>query len=419
MVAPTPDAQWRVSYDYYSNTNQLYLDTGYYSTSATDWLESNTTLLNGGVDHTTIDLELILGKKISGTVSLPPGASPLPDDTSFEVLVQAIDTDNVTVYRQYSYIVLASGETSVAYTSIAPPRADVIAGYERFFVSGYFQTGYYNSPGTTWIKEGAQVLSGIADHTGIDMTVLRSKKVSGTITLPPGEVAADLIDVYLYFSQPGSTSAPINDNSYYNYIDEGDNSATYIFNVPADDVIVGFHGYWQYITPLPPYLTKVWYASSGTQWDRTRATLLTGSSDHTDIDMDVLIGRPISGTFSKPSEFNGTIIYFINASNMAGAPYDTSLVRYLSPEGTSTAYTLYVPNDTSTSWQVSYYQSYKKTYPQSGYYNTSETTCRERLATLLPGGVDHTNIDLTMLLILCPQESPWNLFMSAILSSRQ
>ncbi len=380
---------WNVNYSY---SGPDYLQRGYYSTSGTTWNQDDATQLSGGQDHSNINLTLLQGNQISGTISLPNGQTA--PNGGVNISINTNNTDGGG-YGSTS-ITISEGSDSAPYTLRVPDITNaswrVSYGY---WGSDYLQRGYYSTSGTTWNQDDATTLSGGQDHSNIDLTLLQGNQISGTVSLPSGTAADDIslsISICFY-------------NTTYNYwdcnapgsitISSGSNSEDYAVRVPDDSGKswkVGY-SYWG-----PDYLHHGYYSSSGTTWNQDDATQLSGGQNHSNINLTLLQGNQISGTISLPNGQtapNGGINISINTNNTNGGGYGSTSVT-ISEGSDSAPYTLRVPDITNASWRVSYGYG-GSDYLQQGYYSTSGTTWNQDDATALSGGQDHTNINLTLL----------------------
>ena len=380
---------WNVNYSY---SGPDYLQRGYYSTSGTTWNQDDATQLSGGQDHSNINLTLLQGNQISGTISLPNGQTA--PNGGVNISINTNNTDGGG-YGSTS-ITISEGSDSAPYTLRVPDITNaswrVSYGY---WGSDYLQLGYYSTSGTTWNQDDATTLSGGQDHSNIDLTLLQGNQISGTVSLPSGTAADDIslsISICFY-------------NTTYNYwdcnapgsitISSGSNSEDYAVRVPDDSGKswkVGY-SYWG-----SDYLHHGYYSSSGTTWNQDDATQLSGGQNHSNINLTLLQGNQISGTISLPNGQtapNGGINISINTNNTNGGGYGSTSVT-ISEGSDSAPYTLRVPDITNASWRVSYGYG-GSDYLQQGYYSTSGTTWNQDDATALSGGQDHTNINLTLL----------------------
>jgi len=409
QVPDDTNAAWRIKYLAGSSD---YLQDGYYVTNGTTWDQNSATSLSGGQDYSDINMTLLTGKTIQGTISLPSGK--IAPSGGISVDIGAFDA-NHTGGGGLDYIIIQANRSSADYTLRVPDNTNAtwVISY-TCLNTDYRQMGYYASTGTSGDSGGATLLDGGQDYTEIDMTLLTGKTIQGTITLPLGRTAP-----------AGGLKVEIDASAYYNgnvvtgyttiTILEGDSSETYTLRV-TDDV----NASWRiaYYVLGGGDWTDGYYSSNGTTGDQNEATLLPGGQDYTEIDMILIPQNTIRGIVSLPpgrSAPAGGLQIFINADDANSG--DAGMVSITIPEGISSgSYTLPVPYNTAASWLVSYgyYGSY---YLHYGFYNTSTGTQKDSShASLLPGGQDYSGIDMTILSINSGHFS-WNLFLPAILSN--
>jgi len=145
-VSDESTASWNIFYD----SDDNYIPTGYYSTTETTWDSDYTSLLPGGQDHSGIDLTLLTGSNITGTVYLPTGTAPAG---GIAVGVRADDANYSINGTFMQWFTIPEGSSSVSYTVVVPEEviASWVVNY-RYNGEGYIQEGYYanvQTPGTS------------------------------------------------------------------------------------------------------------------------------------------------------------------------------------------------------------------------------------------------------------------------------
>jgi hypothetical protein len=392
-VPSDANANFQINYDYWQDNS--YLRDGYYSTTGTQWNSNLATTLSGGTDYSTIDLTLLTGNTISGTISLP--GSDIAPPGGMDIQVSALDQNGSGAYA-YFYTAIPEGESSTAYMLTVP--SDASANFQIYYDywqdNSYLPSGYYSSAGTQWIASLATPLPGGTDCSTIDLILLTGNRISGTISLPGSDVAP-----------PGGMGINVSaldqsiSGSYAHFsttIPEGESSTTYTLNVPPD-ANANFQIYYDYLGENS-YFRTGYYSTTGTQWNSNLATTLSGETDYSTIDLTLITGNTINGTISLPGSDiapPGGMYIQVGASDQNGseayAYFSTTI-----PEGeSSTTYTLTIPSDTSTNFQIYYDYWQDNSYLSSGYYSSAGTQWTAGLATPLPGGTDYSTIDLTLL----------------------
>lgn len=388
------NAQWEVSYSYFGA--EAYVNQGYYNSTATTWEYYQATLLASGSDYPGINLTILAGNTISGTVSLP---SPATVEMYISIYAQGQEGGSGT-----DTVHLAVGESFGTYQITLPIIANnnfTVSGQYNANNSPYVSSFYYNSTATTWRTDQATMLPG-GNHNNINLAMLPAKTINGTVRLPSGTASTDMyIQIGASYKRPGNTCSAYQFSSSYDSdyvtINAGESLATYTLSVPADNSTEWGVSYVPYYNN---YLREGYYNSTATTWDKAQATMLTGVANHTGIDLTLLTGRTISGKVSLPVAAPvGGMWVGVEASNENNVLYSVYDWVFIVEGATSETYTLHVPPDPAAKWGVKYWDDEEDAlYVQEGYYNSSATTWDPDLATMLPGGeVDYTGKDMTLI----------------------
>lgn len=395
-VVPDPGAMWLVSCTLYEN-DDTYLR-GFYNTAGTTWNRLWATPLAGGADRSGIDLSPLVGKTISGVVSLPAGQKAPVDGLALEVILDSeIGFD--WFYNQIS-VNIAEGEASAVYALTVPDDPQIFWHVQYYLDnaptgSSYLNRGYYSTGGTQWRQELATLLSG-ADHANINLPLLVGNTISGTLTLPEGLTAPEN-GLYVEVSARNESNYS---GSSTAFIPAGGNSVGYAVPVPIDADLsweISYSFYGAEGTDLARCLRAGYYSVSGTQWRADLATLVPGGANRTGIDLDLLLGKTISGTVSRPSgqsTDSGVFLFYIIAENALESFWSDYME--IESGASSTAYSVIVPADATAAWTVRCY-CLDSNYLRNGYYSASGTQWRSTLATPVQGGIDQTGIDLNLL----------------------
>jgi hypothetical protein len=387
-VIDNPGSRWNI---YYSYAGDMYLAEGYYAQGGTTGYPSNATLLLGGQDYIGIDMTVLKGKTIEGTVLLPPGTAP----TDGVRLTTRVRSSDQSYSVSTSLITIPEGNSSMPYKFVVPDGISErwIISY-NYYGDEYISLGYYAQGGTANFGGDATVLDGGQNYTGIDMTLLKGKTIQGTVSLPSGTAPAGGISV----------SVAVNSlNGDYEYtslttIPEGDSSAIYLVNIP-DDIT----GQWRVSYYYPhysgnDYLRKGYYAEAGTVWKIQEADLLTGGIDLSGINLTLLDPLPtktITGKVFLPNGMtavNGQSVRVMvfNAENslflMSNYPFNVG--------ADSITYEVELPQDDSVAWWIGYSLA-GFNYPD-GFYRANRTTLDFSRATPLSANVNHSGIDMTI-----------------------
>lgn len=391
-----PTASWLV---YYNNWNyEAYLNIGYYcGTAGTQWQSDQAELLSGETTHSDINLTLLTGNTISGTVFLPPDHFAPAGGLSVSVSAN----DDIGSGSGSASAFIEGGQNSGTYTMTVPPDANAMwrVSYYDGDSEAYYSYGYYNETGTTSNYLQATLLSGTESHNNINLTLLLAQVFNGTVTLPQGQKApaGDLtfqlnVEVVNAWSSYGRSFT----------IPEGEASTTYSIKLPPAEAGATYRLSYSYYGS-EPYLRNGYYSTTGTQWRSNLASLLPGGITHNNLDLTLLTGSTLRGVVALPDDqppAAGDMYIDVSADNVNGSGngYGTAIILAGNKSG---AYTISVPPDTNASWRVNYYNWDwywgDGVYYYEGYYNTSGTQWRSDLASPLSGGVDHDNLNMTLL----------------------
>ncbi|MDO9042233.1 MAG: hypothetical protein Q7U64_07820 [Desulfocapsaceae bacterium] len=290
LIVPTiADARWYISYRYAGN--EPYVSGGYYNATATTWNYNQLTLLAGATDHANINLTLLSGNTISGTVSLPAGQVAPSGGLNFSIsaTISAFEFDSLSYSCGYS-VTIPEGESSINYNIIVP----TVTGEKwriQYFITQqnelYSSVGYYNDTATTGNYIQATLLAGATDHAAINMTFF-THKISGTVTLPAGYFApSGGMLIYVSAQRLNPSPSPFSSASRFwssLFIAEGESSANYTITMGST-----YDGEWRVnYYRSEPYVEVGFYNSTATTGDYIQATLMAGMSDHNGINMKLL-----------------------------------------------------------------------------------------------------------------------------------
>ncbi len=194
-------------------------------------------------------------------------------------------------------------------------------------------------------------------------------------------------------------------------IPAGDSSRQYAATLPDDPAAswrVSYY-YWG-----KDYVQTAYYASAGTTWKNTDATLLAGGQNHFGVDLTLLPGKRISGHISLPSgrvSPSGGIFFYANSEDITHQSSTTHVSCIVQEGQNSSSYYLTVPDDSGLRFRISY-TYYGTDYLETGYYSDSGTRKAEDQATILSGGQDFSGVDMTALTTFS-----WDLFLPAIINA--
>ncbi len=402
VIPQDPNSSALVSYTYSGVKD--YLPRGYFSNSGTVWNRSQAFFLQGNMAHSDVDLQLLTGNIISGTISLPFGEVAPAEGIS--IRVSGFNRELYSYNDPYKKLVIDAGNSSVAYTLIVPPSS--LGGWRiRYgswqgvlFDPNYLDAGYYSAQGTVSDPYEAQLISGGSNHSGIDLTVLHPPgyRISGRVSLPEGDVAPlGGLPVCIHVFDTGGISI----KRVCETIKSSQSSVDYVVYLdapPQTTVKIG------YKCGGNEYVDHGYYSLAGSTWDLSAATGISAGQSHANIDLSLFRGNTISGVLSLPSgEVAPLGGLWVTVRSVDENNYQKGIFRTYIPAGDSTAsYAFRLSPDPTVRVYVSYefttIGSYNAApYLEKGYFSSFGTIEEVSSATPLSGGLDHDNINLTLL----------------------
>jgi uncharacterized repeat protein (TIGR02543 family) len=193
-------------------------------------------LSNGSKNDINIILTQTPKKIISGVIKLPEGDTAPVGGLNVYVEIHSEngtpDDWNDDLYMGTNMVV-AEGQSQVPYSIDAPETA---SGYKVMFrADEYLQTFYTLQGGTN--NYGLAELVDIKDgnKTNVDITLIKGRNISGTVSLPSGEAAPEGgVNVTIYADLDNGTQNDWSDDINicgYAFIQEGQNQAGYTLSV--------------------------------------------------------------------------------------------------------------------------------------------------------------------------------------------
>jgi predicted RNA binding protein with dsRBD fold (UPF0201 family) len=286
---------------------------------------------------TTINITLIKGVQVSGTVSLPNGE------------VAPVSGIQVSIYfsgnQYYSRtVVIPAGQNSGSY-SLNIPTGNYNIGYD-YSGNTYVRNGYFSN-GITVPQFVTTELN--ADKT-INITLIKGVIVQTTVRLPNGEIArGNGVSIEVYFSGVSTQYAYVN-------IPSGQNSALVTKVLPTGSYLISYY-YWG-----PDYVRSGYYVAGTMVMNQpsSREIITTNQS----ITIELIKGIAVGGTISLPNGevapvggIQVTVILEGNQSKQVTIPAGQNSVTYA-----------FTGNITPGNYYISYSYS-GNNYVQQGYYN--------------------------------------------------
>lgn len=334
----------------YQTSNAQYVNTGYYGglTTVKD-LEQSVKVNLDNENKNDINLMLIEGKKIEGTINLP-GNRIAPAGGLYVELLASNGVDTVR-----TQLTIPQGYKSIKYTMYVPATDNYKLSYRVNNVA-YMPVGYYNSKETTLDENNATIKDIMSDIQGIDYVLISKKAISGNVLMPSGVAPAGGVRLTLYVTQIGNAQ---NFTTLGVTIPEGFSSVPYTIYVPAGDKYE-----LRYTLSDPRFIAVGYYNVSGTKEDKASATLISAYDDVPGTDIALIAKRIISGSVILPDDYApiGGIKVNLTAKN----DKLTSSMSVTIPEGAkSVPYILYL---TSGKDYVLRYDTSVVKYVGTGYY---------------------------------------------------
>jgi hypothetical protein len=405
-VPAEPTAQWRVHY-FYNDTDNTYAQSGFFqSETVTTWKSELATPLAGATDHPTTHLTLLLLNSISGTVSLP-GAAEL-EDISVQIIARDEGTEGGSTAMDNPVTIPAGSTTSDTYTIYVPVDSDADWRIEYAYsgTAAYLPRGYHSSDtgGTHWNASSSTILllPGGTNPTGVNLTLLPSYSISGTVYRPGA--TAESLEVQISYED-------INEQNWWGYtlvtIESGASSAAYTLSVPPEPAAVWRIHY--FLNANSDYLQKGYYNESeplNTHWNPAEPTTTTlpyavFSNNPTNIDLTLMTGYQVAGTVSLPGADTaplGGMDIQVEALYENG-PLGYSVGVTIPAAGSqSSQFTIPIPNDAAAGWRIRYFYNGSTEYLRSGYYLDALTTVWDYdQAAVLYGTQNHPGTPLTLI----------------------
>jgi len=352
----SPDTDYRISYQITSDKS--YMPEGFYNSTATSLDKNNATLIDATTSVTDIDMTLLSKIAISGVISIPPASDPKAD---LKLKIYAVNGNNTGD----TDILIPKDTKQVPYTVYVPALGDYEVRYEISSNNMYVTPGYYNNKATTSEKAAAVLVKVSGDVSGIDMTIIPKRSISGTVFLknefaPLRGLSLKVVVNYKKISDPTKKLS----DSVDVVIPEGSNSAPYtVYVSEGTDYVVS------YTVSDIKHITPGYYTRTETTRYAEKAEIVdltSGSS--VGINLTLIRKKEISGTVSLTK---GTAPYGgLNINLYADNGKDSGTTNIVIPAGISSVpYTIYVAE--GENYKVRYnFNSSNEMFLYPAYYNS-------------------------------------------------
>jgi len=272
--------------EYYIDDGYDYIKRGYYNEEGTTVDYNDCTRVNmTDTDIDSINIELLKGNEIAGSIFLPEGELA-PEGGMFIELRLAGDN------QFYSHIIIPEGENSSEYSIRALSGVYVLEySVNPDETIEYIQKGYFGSPNATPdILSATTIELAGSDISGVNIEMLKGNLISGTISLANGDEApSGGIGIVIDLDSNDRYSS-------YVLIPEGENAVDYKISVPNGEYIARYFN-----STSKDFVRWAYYGESSLVSNSVEAyKIIVSGEDVPNIDMDLVVGYLVSGTVYIP-----------------------------------------------------------------------------------------------------------------------
>jgi len=407
VTVPDNGHDWRIRYQCTLCNQEGIITEGFYSSSGTVTSSSSATNLAGGIEHSGINLQLLIGRTIEGQLSFPAGLSA--NSQSRTILILAENPLNIT-QNQILTVPFTIGQNSRSYSITVPDNGhDWRISYlcSLCNAQGILTEGYYSDSGTVTSPNQATILSGTINHTGIDISLTEGRTIAGTISFPTGESATNQTSTILVIAE-NPLNITQSEILAVNFT-VGQSNRDYSITIPDN----GHDWRIRYQCSLcnaQGILTEGYYSANGTVSTAQQATALSGEINHTNINLDLLLGLRISGELSFPAGISATAQtrnVLVVAENPLNITQNQILTVTFSLGQRRQNYAISIPSN-GHDWRVRYVCSLCNAIGviTEGYYSAAGTVSAANNATILSGATSSSGINIPFLGLSNPSPAP-------------
>ncbi|MCX7747875.1 MAG: S-layer homology domain-containing protein [Clostridia bacterium] len=404
-IASEEGYEYAVGYSIDSNSrvNSKYIKNGYFKDGGmTAYMDKATYLTEKSV-LSDINMQVIKGKLISGTVSLPAGEKAPEEGIKVDVFINNVR--GLVIDELSSKIIIPAGSDSVEYLLAVPGEDEDKYSICYRITSNdpqtnkYVRLGYYAANGTVaYSSLASRITATDGDIANINLQLIKGKVISGKISLPDENIAPSQ-GIWVRIEVQERNKIESISNSAI--ILPGNHYAEYTVAVPDVQENTYSIGYNLYSSdPLNCYFRGGYYSEEGMTADRTEASQISvKSGDVSGIDLQVMKGKRISGKLSLPDGItlqSGGRYISIYCSNTKYSGWGTAL---LDSSG-SAVFEIVVPkNEPNDGYVLSYYSSYNTNrIVAEGYYGGNKsTTIKEKALKIDVSQGDIKGIEFTII----------------------
>ena len=334
----------------------------------------------------------------SGSLSFPSGTSATSQTRT--VLVVAENPANISQFEILT-VPFSIGQTETNYTITLPDNGhDWRLRYSCSLCNaqGILTAGFYSSSGSVTQADDATILSGASSQTDIDINLLTGLTISGQLAFASGETATSQTSTILVIAEN-----PLNiaENQILTVsFDIGESISDYSITLPDN----GHDWRLRYQCSLcnaQGLLTQGYFSNNGTVTTASAATILAGGINHNNVDIQLIVGRTIEGQLSFPDGLSAdasTRSIIISAENPFDITQNQLLVVGFNVGQRLADYSITVP-DNGHDWRISYQCALcnQQGILTTGYYSVSGTVTSPDQASILPGDINSSDIDIALI----------------------
>lgn len=278
-----------------------YLNRSYYNSAGSVGLQSTAELIDIISDRNDLDIELVKGNTISGTLSLE--APDTFTSNGYIEITAAWGTDwNDAIY---AYPDTSADQSTLDFALSIPPDAPPYSLSYYYWPAPpkYQSSGFYTATQDGFCESDATLFDASSEHLDLDFPVLKNYLIDGTVTLPVGASLVDPLPISIGTVEfPEGEQATTGRVVYRTDIEipEAMDSANYELFVPhvCSETLTNYAV--GYSHDDNNYVKRGYYNSLGTVGLAGNGELLSANQDQTTIDLQILQGQEISGTVSLP-----------------------------------------------------------------------------------------------------------------------
>ena len=395
ITLPDNGHDWRISYRCTLCNQEELLTTAYVGPEGMVTLAQQARIFPGNQDITNIDIDLITGSTISGTISFPSSQSV----TAFtsNVVVVAENPFNVSQF-QILTVPFNIGQQSRDYSITLPNNGhDWRISYRCALCNqeGILTDAYVGPLGMVTLAEDARILPGNQSISGINIDLIRSTTLSGTISFPDSEsVTNNTRNVLVVAQNPLDASQNQILTVPFNV---GQQSRDYSITLP-DNGHDWRISYQCTLCNQVGVLTSAYVGAEGMVTVADDARSFSSSQSLSNINIDLISGTTISGTISFPTNesansFTSEII--VVAQDPLNASTNQILTVPFNIGQQSRDYSITLPNN-GNEWIISYQCALcnQQGILTSAYVGPTGMVTLQDQARVLSGEQDNINIEL-------------------------